>query len=300
MKISLNWSVDGVVDEQRYFCSTSPIDINNLPPPKAVLSGLLREFSDVEISADTTYYIRISAKKGSIEKISQEVEVTTSSGDIHFDKVLFLIFADAATYPSKNIVDITSRSTIIVGTPAEIVNTNGSKYDDGALKIDAYKGNGGLQITTPSNIGLSDFTLEFHMKCEVFFDGWVLKVGGMYAVGGDEQSTISIQSLSGSNIRVRLINQLNVSIDLYPAATISSSEFNHVCLMRKSGYIYFFIDGVLISSNKNPSHSNLNINNKIFFGLKEVVAYINSIRMTTVARYSETGFTPPSEKYPSI
>ena len=149
MKLVINWSVDGVVDEQHYFCSTSPIDINNMPPPKAVLSGLLREFSDVEIAADTTYYIRISAKKGSIEKISQEVEVTTSSGDMHFDKVLFLILADAATYPSKNITDITSRSTIIVDASAEIVSTNGSKYDDGALKIDAYKGVGGLKITTP-------------------------------------------------------------------------------------------------------------------------------------------------------
>ncbi len=300
MKISLNWSVDGVVDEQRYFCSTTPIDINNLPPPKAVLSGLLREFSDVEIAADTTYYIRISAKKGNVEKISQEVEVVTSSGDIHFDKVLFLIFADAATYPSKNIVDITSRSTIVVDTPAEIVNTGGVKYDDGAIKIDGSKGDGGLQITTPSNIGLSDFTFEFHMKRAVFFDGWFLKIGGELAIGGYDRSTISIQSLSGGSIRVALINKNNQRVDLYPAVLISSSEFNHVCLMRKSGYIYLFIDGVLISSNENPSYSDLNINNKIFFGLKEVTAYFNSIRMTTVARYSETGFTPPSEKYPSI
>ena len=34
-RLELNWELDGVVDEQRYYCSETPIDPLNLPVPKA-------------------------------------------------------------------------------------------------------------------------------------------------------------------------------------------------------------------------------------------------------------------------
>lgn len=41
-RLELNWSLDGFVDEQRYYCSETPIDSENLPAPKVILDGEAR------------------------------------------------------------------------------------------------------------------------------------------------------------------------------------------------------------------------------------------------------------------
>ncbi len=48
-RLELNWKLDGFADEQRYYCSESPIDINNLPLPKAVIAGNVRTYVDTDI-----------------------------------------------------------------------------------------------------------------------------------------------------------------------------------------------------------------------------------------------------------
>ncbi|MBI1453695.1 hypothetical protein IL972_17540, partial [Acinetobacter sp. FL51] len=45
-RLELNWKLDGFVDEQRYYCSETPIDPENLPVPKAVLAGDVRTYVD--------------------------------------------------------------------------------------------------------------------------------------------------------------------------------------------------------------------------------------------------------------
>ena len=295
-----SWDLDGIVDEHRYYCETSPINPDNLPTPKAMISGSARTHSDTDIVADTTYYVRVGSYKNGTEKISDEVVVTTSSGDIYLSQVKFLVFADAVSYPSKNIVDVTGKSTIVVGTPASIINNAGSKYDQGAIKIDAYAGQGGFTVTLPSNIGTGDFTFETHIKRGVFFSGWALKMGGTVSNGGFEANTVSVQLFSSSAFKLSLINNANTRIDSPFTIPISASEYVHFCVMRKNGLIYAFVDGVLRGSIGSPNHLALNINNKVYVGHNEGVYYLNSIRMTAVARYSETGFTPPTEKYQSI
>jgi hypothetical protein len=72
-RLELNWKVDGFVDEQRYYCSETPIDPENLPPPKAVLAGDERIYVDTDIVLGMTYYIRVAAIKNGVSKISEEV-----------------------------------------------------------------------------------------------------------------------------------------------------------------------------------------------------------------------------------
>ncbi len=72
-RLELNWNLDGFIDEQRYYCSESPIDINNLPLPKAVIAGNVRTYVDTDIEIGKTYYVRVGSVKNGIEKISSQI-----------------------------------------------------------------------------------------------------------------------------------------------------------------------------------------------------------------------------------
>ncbi|MCR3924252.1 hypothetical protein NUJ08_03415 [Acinetobacter pittii] len=74
-RLELNWSLDGFVDEQRYYCSEIPIDPENLPLPKAILDGEARSYIDTDIEVGKTYYVRVGSVRNSIEKLSDEIVV---------------------------------------------------------------------------------------------------------------------------------------------------------------------------------------------------------------------------------
>lgn len=74
-RLELNWSLDGVVDEQRYYCSETPIDSENLPAPKAILDDQARSYIDTDVEVGKTYYVRVGSVKNGVEKISDEVIV---------------------------------------------------------------------------------------------------------------------------------------------------------------------------------------------------------------------------------
>lgn len=74
-RLELNWKLDGLVDEQRYYCSATPIDPEDLPAPKAVLAGDVRSYIDYVGESGKEYCIRIGALKDTIEKVSDEKKV---------------------------------------------------------------------------------------------------------------------------------------------------------------------------------------------------------------------------------
>lgn len=70
-RLELNWKLDGFVDEQRYYCSETPIDPLNLPVPKAVLAGDVRTHADTAVEVGKTYYVAVGSVKNGVEKLSQ-------------------------------------------------------------------------------------------------------------------------------------------------------------------------------------------------------------------------------------
>lgn len=82
-RLELNWKLGGFVDEQHYYCETSPIDVNNLPSPKSVLAGNTRTYTDTAITVGQTYYVRISSIKNGIKKVSDELEISTELNDTY-------------------------------------------------------------------------------------------------------------------------------------------------------------------------------------------------------------------------
>ena len=75
-RLELNWKLDGFIDEQRYYCSESPINVNNLPTPKAVLTGDVRTYTDIDVEVGKTYYVAVSSVKNAIEKFSEVLTVS--------------------------------------------------------------------------------------------------------------------------------------------------------------------------------------------------------------------------------
>lgn len=74
-RLELSWKLDGFIDEQRYYCSETPIEIENLPAPKVILAGDVRTYVDTDIEVGKTYYVRIGSVKNGVEKISDEYRV---------------------------------------------------------------------------------------------------------------------------------------------------------------------------------------------------------------------------------
>lgn len=82
-RLELNWELDGFVDEQRYYCSETQIDPENLLLPKAVLDAQARAYTDTEIEVGKTYYVCISSVKNGIEKLSQQKLVSTKQSYVN-------------------------------------------------------------------------------------------------------------------------------------------------------------------------------------------------------------------------
>lgn len=99
-RLELNWKLDGFVDEQRYYCSETPIDASSLPAPKAILPGDARTYTDSSIELEKRYHVRIGSVKNNIEKLSDEIVITTSS----FIQKMYFIGIDDVNIASRESV----------------------------------------------------------------------------------------------------------------------------------------------------------------------------------------------------
>lgn len=65
---------------QKIYRSETPMDVNNLPAPLAIVAPDLEEYIDTTAVDGTLYYCRVSSFNGTIEKVSAEVSITASAG----------------------------------------------------------------------------------------------------------------------------------------------------------------------------------------------------------------------------
>ena len=77
MRITLNWVDEGVaVDNYVVYRSLTPIAIDNLPAPLAILSGNQKTYTDTQVNKNTLYCYRVSGKKGGEEAVSTQYKVS--------------------------------------------------------------------------------------------------------------------------------------------------------------------------------------------------------------------------------
>ncbi len=136
------WNLDGFADEQRYYCSSTPIDTNNLPAPKAVLSGGVRTYTDENVIPGQKYYVRIGSVKNGVEKISTEFVVIAAvfllnmpfSSDIHDHGVFDLqAVAYGTTLPSivGGALYVPSGSYLKITPTQSVFNVGSSDFEFG-------------------------------------------------------------------------------------------------------------------------------------------------------------------------
>lgn len=75
-KAIYTYQIDGLFHTVNYYLSETPIDINNLPIPKATgITGT--SFTDTTLDVNKKYYARLGSVRGASEKISNEFIVST-------------------------------------------------------------------------------------------------------------------------------------------------------------------------------------------------------------------------------
>lgn len=92
-RLELTWKLDGFVDEQRYYCSETPIDTANLPVPKSVLASDVRTHTDVAVELGKMYHVCISSVKNNVEKFSNQVSIKVPDAVIAYRYVRIFITA---------------------------------------------------------------------------------------------------------------------------------------------------------------------------------------------------------------
>lgn len=143
-RLEISWKLDGFVDEQRYYCSETPIDLLNLPPPKVILAGDVRTYVDTVIEIGKTYYVCVGSVKNGIEKISDEISVYSKN------LTHYTVFFDL----NGNLIDRKGGASLalIEGVLA---------YENNALKL-----NGSSYVRRAATEAIHFATGDFTVECE--------------------------------------------------------------------------------------------------------------------------------------
>ena len=282
-RLELNWKVDGFVDEQRYYCSETPIDLNNLPVPKVIIAEDARTYTDTAIEVGKTYYVAVGSVKGSIEKVSQVIKVV-AGGDPHWDKVVALLHFDG------DLTDEVGGAWGSIGSPS-ITDTN-HLFDKNLL----FSGNGGQHITKTfvDALGTDDFTIEMFIR-RAAYSGYMCLFDSRSIANSDGLAIYTSSTLTGNVPVIWASTQV-----LKGVSEIPHSEWVHIAVCRRSGTLYYFTGGIL----QNSANFTNNLTNKSVRlgasreGSQSYGGHIDELRITKgVARYT-ANFTPPTEPFP--
>lgn len=284
-RLELNWQLDGFVDEQRYYCSETAIDINNLPTPKAVLAGDVRTYIDTNVDVNKIYYIAISSVKNSTEKVSEIKEIKTSSDEFKAYVVALLEF-------ENNTDDKTGKVWNSRNITYQAINDKyAAKFTKQATRTEVYLEHADF------NIGTADFTIELVPKVTLSAGDGNVMVDMRTGVGA---STAPVIESDNGNLYV----WVNGGYKIGPfAGVINQNELPHIALTRQSGVAKLWLKGQLLGSAPYPDsitsgvvHLGRNMGTSSATDSRyDLDGLIDVFRFTKgVARY-ESNFAPPTE-----
>lgn len=282
-RLELNWKVDGFVDEQRYYCSETPLDFENLPTPKAVLAGDVREYVDTTIEMNKTYYVCVSSVKNGVEKLSSEIEVKPTN-DQFWNNVTALFHFD------ESFVD--EKGNTVTNTGAKI-STDDPKFGSGC----GYFSGSNYGLNMPTSVfspQLQDFTVEFWCKPTSY--------GRTY-----DMAVVGYGAASGQGLSLHL-NRTNGAPSWWDGASyfgsgkaLTINTWNHVVFYRKVNEIGCFVNGIkhvfsITYSKQLVATSNIKIARSYDSSLNNYfVGYLDELRITVgVCRYTEN-FVPETK-----
>lgn len=156
-RLELNWKLDGFVDEQRYYCSETPIDVNDLPTAKAILSADVRTYLDTTIETGKKYYVRIGSVKNGVEKISAESTVNTMIDGPRNIAIVTDLVGNASPVALKGVLETYGHTVTIVAS--------GTFTLESALQYDLLIGSRVKASEAESNVIVAAFNAGIPVLC---------------------------------------------------------------------------------------------------------------------------------------
>lgn len=245
-RLELNWSLDGFVDEQRYYCSEAPIDPANLPTPKAVLAADVREYIDTEIETGKNYYVCVSSVKNNVEKLSDVLSESTV-----VDIAPTLVDFSNTVYQNSNIVTVSTPTAAQVGDflIAIVMHRNPLSIPSGWTQVATHKTANNIQSLTvlSKTKGLSDSSVTFSQSVSALIAACIVVVR--------HEKGCRIDSTVNSNPAINSNGEFNVSgvalkncLKIIAANRTSAAEPSSYSVLS-SGYLavppFSSIDSVL-------------------------------------------------------
>lgn len=287
-RLELNWDLDGFADEQRYYCSETPIDPLNLPVPKAVLAGDERTYIDTDIEVSKTYYVRVSSVRNGVEKLSLESIVDVR--DKYFSNVVMISNMSAAV--SGSLINDVKEHIFTLRTGSAAIVDDPNAYDGKALFVD-----GGIQSASSSDWNFDGkFTIEMRFKFASHE-----QYGGILCCATPDFNWKGWNLLFNANTNV-LALELNQTFQLFSNITITANVYYDIAVDRdENNIVRLYVNGNVVAQGTysgaiDTAGSPLLLGIERTFAYKTVAIY-DAVRITKgVARYSGA-YTPTQKPY---
>ena len=202
-------------------------------------------------------------------------------------------------FTNAGIFDNTGKNNLETVADAQI-DTSVKKYGTGSMKFDGT----GDYITVPASPNLDLTTGNFTIECW-FYYSTTPPSGAAYdylwAIGSNNINGLGLYIQGGTP---KIWNNSSV---LTTTGSISATTWYHIAVVRSSGTLVVYLDGVSIGSVSLTSNlsgggsSGFNIARWINApDLEDFTGYIDDLRITKgVARYT-AAFTPPTAAFPDL
>ena len=159
----ITWEEENLAEDgHRVYRDTSPMDPESLPSPLATVGPDVTSYDDGTAVTGTTYYYRVSAYVGGVERVSDEVSITTSDSGVPTlgEQVRFTMdsISGSTLTDAKGLADGT-----IVGTV-----TTGTGIDGNSLSFDGV--NNYVQFGATEILELNAFAVCFWVKTSGLYD----------------------------------------------------------------------------------------------------------------------------------
>ena len=265
---------------------------SSLPANTTLASNGLFSGTITGINEETTYTFTVEATDAENQNTPRTFSITISVGDSNFKSTTLLLNADANTFvrdASNNSFNITVSGDTRPSAFSPY-NTNWSNFFDGT---------GDYLNCSPTAFGTGNFTIE----CYVYFSGTSVASEGVFHVATASVLPSAVQGVavaSGASGGWSLYYN-NGSQSTNTSLTAVLNTWIHTAVVRNSGTIYLYINGILNQSQADTAnYTNTNAAIGGFYSTGFLMqGNISNFRIVNSALYSGTStstanFTVPT------
>ncbi len=255
-RIELAWDLDGFVQEQRYYCSLTTIDINSPPNPKVILGAEVRSYTDLDVTLEQVLHVRVSSIKNGTEKFSDEIVV-------NIGETLF--------------VDLSVEAGVLINRGETMwANYRGVQFIDDYMLFNAATSSDNTSYLQSHD--LFNWSSDWEIEAEIMRATTTSATGTIFSnnnTTGSKQSGscwIYTGSTSGSTSTVRNKFHIGGEVSGYGTTDIPVGSYHKVKMKKQGLVISSFINDVLTNSFNitaaqqaalNVDHGPMNIGNNI-------------------------------------